>query len=105
MPAEEVFSMDRWLLLALTVCLSAPALARVVQQTAPLERAAPLATMQRGQVTLAQAKALALRRFPGRVVRADTVARGGRREYHIRILGDDGRVRTVRVDAQSGRVF
>ena len=53
-------------------------------------------------VSLAQATELALQRYPGQVVRAETVSRGGRREHQIRILGADGRVRTVRIDAQTG---
>lgn len=56
-------------------------------------------------VSLAQATQIALRQFPGRVVRAETVMRGGRREHTIRILGTDGRVRTVRVDARTGAIL
>lgn len=59
-------------------------------------------TVQRGQVSLREATALAQRRFPGRVARAETVTTGNRRVHVIRILGDDGRVRTVRVDAETG---
>jgi uncharacterized protein (TIGR02266 family) len=44
-------------------------------------------------------------RVQGRVVRAETVNQGGRRVHEIRILGDDGRVRTVRVDAETGAVL
>jgi len=58
-----------------------------------------------GGISLSQATQLALQQNPGRVVRAETVDRGGRREHHIRILGADGRVRTVRVDANSGRIL
>lgn len=57
---------------------------------------------QRGPLTLAQATALAERRYKGRVVRAETVKQGGRTVYEIRILGPDGRVRTVRIDAETG---
>jgi len=53
-------------------------------------------------VSLAQATELALARYPGRVVRAETVMRNGRREHQIRILGADGSVRTARIDAQTG---
>ncbi len=55
-----------------------------------------------GGVSLAQATAIATSRFQGRVVKAETVNRGDRVVHEIRILGDDGRVRTVRVDAQTG---
>ncbi|MEO8465780.1 MAG: PepSY domain-containing protein [Gammaproteobacteria bacterium] len=57
---------------------------------------------QRGGVSLGQATSMARGRYPGRVVRAETVMMGDRVVHEIRILGDDGRVRTVRVDAQTG---
>ena len=60
---------------------------------------------QRGSLSLAQATAIAQSRFQGRVVRAETVQQGGRVIHVIRILGDDGRVRTVRVDAETGAVM
>jgi len=57
---------------------------------------------QRSGVSLSQATAMALGRYQGRVVRAETVMLGERVVHEIRILGNDGRVRTVRVDAQTG---
>ncbi len=57
---------------------------------------------QRGGISLGQATAMARSRYPGRVVRAEMVMIGDRVVYEIRILGDDGRVRTVRIDAQTG---
>jgi uncharacterized membrane protein YkoI len=57
---------------------------------------------QRGGISLGQATAMARSRYPGRVVRAEPVMIGDRVVYEIRILGDDGRVRTVRIDAQTG---
>jgi len=57
---------------------------------------------QRGSISLGQATAMARSRYPGRVVRAEMVMMGDRVIYEIRILGDDGRVRTVRIDAQTG---
>ena len=62
-------------------------------------------TVQRGGISLSQATAIAQSRVPGRVVSAKTVMSGDRVIHEIRILGDDGRVRTVRVDAQSGAVM
>jgi uncharacterized membrane protein YkoI len=75
------------------------------------ESAEPLAPAQRDQlfpsqrgggISLAQATQMAQSRYQGRVVRAEAVQIGDRLVYEIRILGDDGRVRTVRVDAQTG---
>lgn len=57
---------------------------------------------QRGGVSLAQATSMAQSRYQGRVVRAETTQMGDRTVHEIRILGDDGRVRTVRIDAQTG---
>jgi uncharacterized membrane protein YkoI len=54
------------------------------------------------QISLQQAIEIALRDSPGRVVRADTKIQGSRTIHEIRILGADNRVRTVRIDAQSG---
>ena len=62
------------------------------------------APAQRGSVSLDEAVSIAQRRNPGRVVRAETTMRNGRVVHEIRILGDDGRVVTVRVDAASGEV-
>jgi Flp pilus assembly protein CpaB len=60
---------------------------------------------QRGSLSLAQATQIAQGRFRGRVVRAETVQQGNRMIHVIRILGDDGRVVTVRVDAETGAVM
>ena len=57
---------------------------------------------QRGAISLQQATDMATARYQGRVVRAEPVQVGDRVVYEIRILGEDGRVRTVRIDAQTG---
>lgn len=63
-----------------------------------------IVTVQGGPVSLSQARQMAQQRFPGRVVRAETlVLRGNRRVHQIRILDTEGRVRDVRVDAETGR--
>jgi len=69
-----------------------------------LEPDVTFVTAQRGSVSLNQAVAIAQRRHPGRVVRAETTTRNGRTVHEIRILGDDGSVVTVRIDAASGEV-
>jgi uncharacterized membrane protein YkoI len=60
---------------------------------------------QRGRLSLAQASAMAQSRYQGRIVRAETIEQGGRVIHVIRILGDDGRVRTVRIDAETGAMM
>jgi len=42
-------------------------------------------------------------RYPGRVLSAETDRRGGRESHQIRILTRDGRVKRLRMDAESGR--
>jgi uncharacterized membrane protein YkoI len=57
----------------------------------------------RGALTLQQAVAIAMRRYDGRVVRAETKIINGRRVYEIRMIDSAGRVRTIRIDAQTGQ--
>jgi hypothetical protein len=59
---------------------------------------------QRRQLTLAEAIQLAQNRYPGRVVRAQTIEQGNGAVHEIRIIGNDGRVHTVTVDARTGAV-
>jgi uncharacterized membrane protein YkoI len=53
-------------------------------------------------ISLDEAVARAERRYDARVVRAEEKRDGDRIEYRIRLLGADGRVFEVRVDAQTG---
>jgi len=54
-------------------------------------------------ISLDEAVARAERQYKARAVRAEEKRHGDRIEYRIRLLGDDGRVFEVRVDAASGR--
>ncbi|MGH8198414.1 MAG: PepSY domain-containing protein [Steroidobacteraceae bacterium] len=54
-------------------------------------------------ISLDEAVARAERRYKARAVRAEEKRHGDRIVYRIRLLGDDGRVFEVRVDAASGR--
>jgi len=53
-------------------------------------------------ITLDEAVARAERRYKARAVRAEEKRHGDRVEYRIRLLGDDGRVFEVRIDAATG---
>jgi uncharacterized membrane protein YkoI len=53
-------------------------------------------------VSLDQAVEMAQRRYRAKAVRAETVRNGERRVHQIRLLGADGKVWNVRVDAESG---
>jgi uncharacterized membrane protein YkoI len=64
----------------------------------------PAVTEASGGISLDEAVDLAQRRFNARVVRADVSEADGRRVYVLRLLSENGRVWTVRVDAQSGAI-
>jgi uncharacterized membrane protein YkoI len=53
-------------------------------------------------ISLDEAVAQAERRYKARAVRAEEKRHGDRVEYRIRLLGDDGRVFEVRIDAATG---
>jgi len=55
-------------------------------------------------VSLDDAIALVREKSGGKVLRAETNLSGERRVHEIRILTDDGHVRTFVVDARTGRV-
>lgn len=54
------------------------------------------------RVSLDQAVEMAQRRFRAKAVKAETVESDGRRVHQIRLLSAEGKVWTVRVDAESG---
>ncbi len=54
-------------------------------------------------ISLDEAVARAERKYQARVVRAEEKRHGDRIEYRIRLLGEDGRVFEVRIDAASGQ--
>jgi uncharacterized membrane protein YkoI len=53
-------------------------------------------------VSLDQAAEMAQRRYRAKAVKAETVQIGDRRVHQIRLLSPEGKVWTVRVDAESG---
>jgi uncharacterized protein YoaH (UPF0181 family) len=57
---------------------------------------------QSNGMSLSEAIAMVKRQYKGRIVGAETVVKGNREEHRIRVLTEDGKVRTVRV---SGRVI
>lgn len=64
----------------------------------------PPAFADQDEYSLDAAIALVREKSGGKVLRADTKQSGERRVHEIRILTDDGHVRTYVVDAQTGRV-
>jgi hypothetical protein len=60
---------------------------------------------RRAQISLDQAIEMAERRYKARVVRPGVEEAEGRRVYVLRLLSEEGRVWTVRVDAQTGAMY
>jgi uncharacterized membrane protein YkoI len=56
-------------------------------------------------VSLAQATRMVRDQTGGQVLRAETKRDKGRTVHRIRVLTDDGRVRTWHVDAETGRIY
>jgi len=67
---------------------------REVRQESP---APSLQTMQSGGVTLSQAVEQVRRQYKGRIVSAETQVNGNRETHVIKVLTEDGKVKTVRV--------
>lgn len=93
-------------LIALALSASIPNLAwgrgRGHQESEPQ---APVSTaVTRAGMSLDDAVQMVQQRFNARVVRAETHSDGGRTVYHLRLMNSEGRVWTVRVDAQSGTI-
>jgi len=56
-------------------------------------------------ISLAQATRMVRDQTGGQVLRAETKRDKGRTVHRIRVLTEDGRVRTWHVDAETGRVY
>ena len=67
-------------------------------QGAAVEQAA----FQRGGMTLSQAVEQVRRQYGGRIVSAETEVSGGRETHVIKVLTDDGKVKTVRIPGKRG---
>lgn len=68
--------------------------------------AAPCAAFSQDveRYTLDQAVALVKKTFGGQVLKAESTERDGRLVHQIRVLTEDGRVRTFTVDANDGLI-
>ena len=73
---------------------------------APAAAAGPPRLAQASEgVSLAEATRMVRERTGGQVLRAETKRDKGRTVHRIRVLTDDGRVRTWHVDAENGRIY
>jgi uncharacterized membrane protein YkoI len=83
--------------------LSVAAFGGSVHAAAPTATpATALLRLAGGGISLDQAVQMAQARYNARVVRAETTREGDRVYYRLRLLSSDGRVFSVRVDAQTG---
>ena len=53
--------------------------------------------------TLSEAVEMVKRQYKGRIVSAETRISGGREVHHIKVLTEDGKVKTVRIPGRSSR--
>ena len=82
--------------------LTVPCSANLAQAADSTSTAGPALRLAYGGMSLDQAVQMAQSRYGARVVRADTERNGDRVYYRLRLLSPDGRVFSVRVDAQTG---
>lgn len=94
------------LLVACLVATDAVALTRS-GPPAPVNLAEPSgwARVLKDGVSLDEAVSIVRKRYGGRVINARTRNDNGRKVHVIKILSDEGRVREVRVDADSGNLM
>jgi uncharacterized membrane protein YkoI len=58
-----------------------------------------------GPADLEEAIEIAVERYGGRATNAETVERDGQLVHEIRLFGEDGSVRTVRIDPETGAII
>jgi uncharacterized membrane protein YkoI len=93
-----------------TLGLAAAFLCACAILSAPLQARPPADTGLRvaqaeERISLAEATRMVQQRYGGQVLRAEAKRDKGRTVYRIRVLTEDGRVRTVNVDAATGRMY
>lgn len=87
-----------------TLALPNPVFAGGLRSVAVAPRPETARTLA-GAVTLDAAISQAERRYNARVVKAETKQEDGRTVFELRLLSEDGRVWTIRVDGATGAVL
>lgn len=98
----------RWQALLFVGLLGAPLILGTLALTSPSLTASgltPWTLAQASQVSASEAARIVQEHFGGRVLNVDTRVREGRPVYRVKILQDNGRIRSVLVDPQSGRIL
>jgi uncharacterized membrane protein YkoI len=90
---------------AVALGLAATGIAHPALEGVGAPATAPPAKTMRDSISMDEAVSRAERQFRARVVRAEATERDGRLVYVLRLLSDDGRVFTVRIDASSGAMM
>lgn len=85
--------------LAMAHALPGPVVPGTAQREAPVQDA-----MYRDGISLDEAVARAERQYRARVVRTEVQDEDGRTVYVLKLLSENGRVFTVRIDAATGRM-
>lgn len=105
-------SMLKILLLGTVLGFAAPALAGTLDDRDPRVRSGEsgivgsesehsLTVTQSNGPTLAEAVEMVKRQYKGRIVSAETKKRGNRDVHHIKVLTEDGKVKTVQIQGRS----
>ena len=94
-------------LAAAFLCALALGAGQAAQAARPAEARGPELRLAQAseQVSLAEATRRVQQSTGGQVLRAETKRDKGRVVHRIRVLTEDGRVRTVHVDAETGRMY
>ncbi len=90
--------------LAAMLCAALLSGAAVVPTSPAVAQPLQLAQASNG-ISLAEATRMVRERSGGQVLRAETKRDKGRTVHRIRVLTEDGRVRTWHVDAETGRIY
>ena len=107
-------SLLKILLLALALCAAPQALAGKFELGDPLGQVAEIAVSdsrnerilmiaQSNGPTLSQAVEMVKRQYNGRIVSAETKTNGNREVHHIKVLTEDGKVKTVKIQGRTKR--
>lgn len=89
--------------LGLAICWTAVPAASLKVGKQDLLATRIVAQVEKDSVTLSQAIERARKSFPGRLLHGETELRGKRSVHVVVIMNDDGLVKTLRYDANTGR--
>ncbi len=95
--------MGRGLLIALLLLGGAPL--SLTANAAPQSAHTLLVAQSESRVSASHAAAIVQKQYGGKILKVDSQNRGGRIVHRVKILQDNGRIRTLSVDGQSGQIL